>query len=373
MIIAHKIALKPNNKQRTYFAKACGVARLAYNWALDNWQKQYQLHKNNPALPKPTEMSLRRQLNAIKREQFPFMLEVTKCAPQQAIKDLGKAFKNFWAGRAKYPQFRKKGQHDSFYISNDQFKIVGNKIKIPNLGWVRMTEELRFSGNPKLLSATISRGADKWFVSIAVEIQDAVVQPKKAENQSVIGVDLGILALATLSNGEIINGAKPHKALLQRLKRLNRSLSRKAKGSKNRDKAKCKLAKLHARIKNIRQNCLHQLTIRLAENHHIICIEDLNVKGMMKNRYLARSVADMGFFEFKRQLTYKMAMRGGILVITDRWFASSKTCSNCGFKLENLPLSTRKWQCPNCQTKHDRDVNAARNLRNYALKQVLMP
>lgn len=368
MLIAHKIALQPNNRQRTYFAKACGVARFAYNWALDNWQKQYQAHRDNPELPKPTEMALRRQLNAIKREKFPFMLEVTKCAPQQAIKDLGKAFKNFLAGRAKYPQFRKKGHHDSFYISNDQFKIAGKKIKIPNLGWVRMTESLRFTG--KIMSATVSCVADKWFVSIAVETE---IQPKIAKSQSVIGVDLGVSALATLSNGEIINGAKPHKVLLQRLKRLSRSLSRKIKGSKNRDKAKRKLAKLHAKIKNIRQDTLHKLTSRLAENHHTIGIEDLNVKGMMKNRHLARSVADMGFFEFKRQLAYKVAMRGGKLVVAERWFASSKTCSCCGFKMEKLPLSIRQWQCPNCKTQHDRDVNAACNLRDYALKQVSTP
>lgn len=367
MLIAHKIALDPNNLQKTYFAKACGVARLAYNWALDNWQKQYQLHKENNALPKPTEAALRRQLNAIKREQFPFMLEVTKCAPQQAIKDLGKAFKNFWAGRAKYPQFRKKGHHDSFYLSNDQFKVIDNQIKIPLLGWVRMTEHLRFTG--KIMSATISKVADKWFVSIAVETE---IQPKIAKSQSVIGVDLGVCALVTLSNGEIVNGVKSHKLLLQRLKRLSRNLSRKIKGSKNREKAKRKLAKLHAKIKNIRQDCLHKLTSRLAEQYHTVCIEDLNVKGMMKNRHLARSVADMGFFEFKRQLAYKMAMRGGNLVIADRWFASSKLCSCCGFKLEKLNLSTRTWQCPQCQTQHNRDVNAAKNLRNYALKQIQM-
>lgn len=365
MMIAHKIALKPNNRQRTYFAKACGVARLAYNWGLEMWQQQYQAHKENPDNPKPTEMSLRRQLNAIKREKFPFMLEVTKCAPQQAIKDLGKAFKNFWAGRAKYPQFRKKGHHDSFYLSNDQFKIIDNKIKIPNLGWVRMTENVRFSG--KIMSATISRIADKWFVSLTIETE---IQPKQAENQSAIGVDLGVSTLATLSNGEIITGAKSHKALLNRLKRLSRSLSRKIKGSKNREKAKHKLARLHAKIKNIRQDCLHKLTTQLAKNHQVIAIEDLNVKGMMKNRHLARSVADMGFFEFKRQLQYKVAQFGGTLVVADRWFASSKLCSCCGYKMEKMPLSVRSWQCPQCQTQHDRDVNAAKNLRDYAFKQL---
>ena len=228
-----------------------------------------------------------------------------------------------------------------------------------------MTENVRFSG--KIMSATISRIADKWFVSITIETE---IQPKQAENQSAIGVDLGVSTLATLSNGEIITGAKSHKALLNRLKRLSRSLSRKIKGSKNREKAKHKLARLHAKIKNIRQDCLHKLTTQLAKNHQVIAIEDLNVEGMMKNRHLARSVADMGFFEFKRQLQYKVAQFGGTLVVADRWFASSKLCSCCGYKMEKMPLLVRSWQCPQCQTQHDRDVNAAKNLRDYAFKQL---
>lgn len=366
MLIAHKIELRANNKQQTYFAKACGVARLAYNWALAYWKILYQMHKANPALLQPTEGLLRRELNAIKRTQFPFMREVTKCAPQHAIKDLGKAFKNFFDGRAGYPQFRKKGQHDSFYLSNDVFKVDGNKIKIPKLGWVKMAEELRFSG--KIMSATVSRTADKWFVSITVEIPDETIQLNRPENQSAVGVDLGISALVTLSDGEIIYGVKPYKALLKQIRRLSRSLSRKKKGGKNYLKAKRKLARLHARICNIRQDCLHKLTTRLAENYAIIGIEDLNVKGMMKNHHLAQCIADMGFFEFKRQLAYKVAMRGGTLVIADRWFASSKTCSSCGHKLTELPLSVRQWQCPACQAEHDRDINAACNLRDYALK-----
>ena len=368
MLIAHKIELRANNKQQTSFTKACGVARFSYNWALDYWKILYQAHKANPALPQPTESFLRKELNAIKHTQFPFMLEVTKCAPEQAIKDLGKAFKNFWAKLAGYPQFRKKGQHDSFYIANNVFEVVGNKIKIPKLGWVKMAEELRFSG--KIMSATVSRTADKWFVSITVEIPDAEMKLKLncPENQSAVGVDLGVSALATLSNGEIIYGTKPYRALLKRVRRLSRSLSRKKKGGKNYLKAKRKLARLHARIRNIRQDCLHKLTTRLAENYAIIGIEDLNVKGMMRNHHLAQRIADMGFYEFKQQLAYKVAMRGGKLMIADRWFASSKTCSSCGHKLAELPLSVRQWQCPACQAEHDRDINAACNLRDYVLK-----
>ena len=299
MIIAHKIALNPNNVQATYLSRAAGTARFAYNWALAEWKRQYEAWKADNSLPKPSQAALRRQLNALKREQFPWMLEVTKNAPQMAIIQLGQAFQNFFAGRASYPAFRKKGVHDRFTLTNDQFDIDDSRIRIPNLGWVRMRETLRFTG--KIMSATVSRVADKWFVSIAVDTQDDSHLPK-AENQGAAGVDLGVKALATLSTGETIPGPKAHKALLDRLQRLSRSLSRKIKGSANRRKAKARLAKQHARVAAIRSDALHKLTTDLTCRFHTIGIEDLNVRGMVKNRHLARSIADMGFFEFRRQL-----------------------------------------------------------------------
>ncbi len=368
MLIAHRIVLDPNNVQASYLARAAGTARFAYNWALAEWKRQYEAWKTDSSLPKPSQAALRRQLNALKREQFPWMLEVTKNAPQMAIIQLGQAFQNFFAGRARYPQFRKKGIHDRFTLTNDQFDVDASRIRIPNLGWVRMREMLRFSG--KIMSATVSRVADKWFVSIAVDTQDGSHLPK-AKNQGAVGVDLGVKALATLSTGETIPGPKPHKALLDRLRRLSRSLSRKAKGSANRRKAKAKLAKLHARIAAIRLDALHKLTTDLTRRFHTAGIEDLNVCGIVKNRHLARSVADMGFFEFRRQLEYKAAMRGGQVVVADRFFASSKTCSSCGHKLGELPLSVREWTCPSCGTVHDRDVNAAVNLKNMAVSSTV--
>lgn len=368
MLIAHKIALDPNNAQATYFARATGTARFAYNWALAEWLHQYEVWKLDNSQPKPSQMALRRQLNSLKGEQFPWMLEVTKNAPQMAIIQLGAAFKNFFAGRAKYPKFRKKGLHDRFSLTNDQFSIDASRIRIPNLGWVRMRETLRFTG--KIMSATVSRVADRWFVSITVDTQNDWPLPK-AENQGAVGVDLGVSALATLSTGESIAGPKAHKALLCRLQRLSRSLSRKAKGSENRKKAKVKLSRLHARIGNIRQNSLHQLTTDLTRLFHTIGIEDLNVKGMVKNRHLSRAVSDMGFFEFRRQLDYKAAQRGGMIVVADRWYPSSKTCSACGHKLETLPLVVREWACPECGSVHDRDVNAAINLKNLAVSSTV--
>lgn len=369
MITAHRIALDLNNKQATYCQKAAGTARFAYNWALANWNVQYAAWKEDNTKAKPSQASLRRELNAVKRDLFPWMLEVTKNAPQMAIIQLGDAFKNFFSGRGKYPQFKKKGKsRDSFTITNDQFSVDGSRIRIPNLGWVRMRESLRFSG--KILSATISHTADRWFVSISVDTEDRSHLPK-AENQGAVGVDLGVKALATLSTGETITGPKPLKTLMNRLQRLSRGLSRKVKGSNNRNKAKTKIARLHAKIANIRSNTLHQLTSSLTRRFHTIGIEDLNVKGMVKNRKLSRAINDMGFFEFRRQLEYKSEIRGGLVVVADRFYPSSKTCSACGEVLDKLPLSVRAWECPSCHTHHDRDLNAAINLANYAVSSTV--
>ena len=380
--VAHKIELVPNKKQEAYFVKACGVARFAYNWALEQWNKQYQAYKQDNSLPKPNEFNLRKQLNAIKREQYPFLMEVTKCAPQQAIKNLGKAFTSFFKKQNKYPKFKKKGRNDSFYMDNCQFQVAGKRIHIPKLGWVKMRENIRFYGN--IISATISRTADKWFVSIQIAIE-INPQPTAIENQEAVGVDLGVADLAILSDGTKFSGSKPLKKSLKKLKRLSRSLSKKQwveeiytdkdgverkrkVPSKNYLKAKTKLARLHAKIANIRKDSLHKLTTYLIQKYDIICIEDLNVKGMMQNKKLARAISDMGFYEFKRQLLYKAEMCGKYIVLADRWFPSSKTCSECGHKMDKMPLSVREWDCPNCHTHHDRDINAAINLKKYGLE-----
>jgi len=358
MILAHKIALHPTAEQATYFARACGTARFAWNWALSEWQRQYKEGG------KPSESALRKQLNAAKREHFPWMLEVTKVAPQQAIKNLGAAFKRFFEGKSKYPRFKKKGVRDSFRAENgpETFDFDGQRIRLPVIGWVKMHEALRFQG--KILGATVSRVADRWFVSVTVEV---VRQILIRENQAVGGVDLGVKALATLSDGsDPVAGPKALQSNLKKLKRLSRSLSRKVKGSANRRKAKAKIARLHARISNIRKDGLHKLTTDLVNRFTVVGIEDLNVKGMMANGRLSRAVADMGFHEFRRQLDYKAAMAGTRIVVADRWFPSSKTCSDCGHVVPTLPLSVRDWVCPACGSPHDRDRNAAKNLMNIA-------
>lgn len=367
MLVAHRIRLDPSMVQATHLARAAGTARFAYNWALAEWKRMYEASLADPTQPRPNEGALRRRLNAIKRDQFPWMLEVTKTAPQMAIMQLGRAFENFFSKRARYPTFRRKGRHDRFNISNDQFRVEGKQIRVPKLGWVRMREALRFTGH--IVSATLTCIAGHWYASITVDVSDGPPLPP-SENQGAVGVDLGVITLATLSNGEAVTGPKSLRTLLDRLRRLGRALSRKVKGSRNRAKAKLKLARLHAHVANVRRNALHQLTTSLTWRFHTIGIEDLNVKGMLGNRKLARAIADMGFGELRRQLEYKAAWRGGRVIVADRWYASSKLCSCCGYKLDALDLGTRAWACPGCSTVHDRDVNAAMNLEKMAVSSI---
>lgn len=381
VIRGHIIELKPNNKQITYFKKACGVARFAYNWALSEWQKQYEADKSyrddclakgieldESKLNSPDQFKLRKQFNSIKREQFPFVMEVTVSSQQEAIIQLGRAFSNFFAKRAKYPKFREKGRNERFTLSNHVFKLteIDDKpfIRIPKLGFVKMCEKLRFNG--KILSGKIFARGDKWFVSIVVELLEIYTAlPKTGKS---VGIDLGITDLATLSNGEKVQAPKPLKANLKKLRRLNKSLSRKQKGSNNRTKAKAKLSRLHYKISCICKDFLHKLTSGLVSEFDIICIEDLSVKDMIKDKRLSREISDLGFYEFKRQLIYKADIQDKTVKELDKFYPSSKTCSCCGFKLESLPLSIRAWTCPNCKTSHDRDVNASLNILNNAAK-----
>lgn len=370
MLRSHKIKLQPTKAQEEYFSKACGTARFAFNWALDEWKKEYE------AGGKPSEVSLSKKLNSVKAIEFPWMSEVTKCAPQQAIKNVGTAFKNFFrrvkqGGKPGYPKFKCKGKHDSFRADNGPqdanshaVECVGKTIKLPRCGVVRMREALRFSG--RTLSATVSKMADGWYVSVLVDTTDIT---SGRLGGGTVGVDLGVKNLAVLSNGEVLPPLKPHRALHTRLVRLSRSFSRKQKDSNNRAKAKAKLAKLHKRIADVRKDALHKLTHRLATEFDTIAIEDLNVKGMVRNRHLARSVSDVGFGEFRRQLEYKTAMTGAKLFIVDRFYPSSKTCSACG-QIHEMKLSERVMVC-DCGNVMDRDLNAAINLKNRAVSSTV--
>jgi len=352
--LTHKIRLDPTYKQEKYFRQACGVARFTWNWGLSEWKRQFACGG------KPSGLKLKKQFNAIKPVEFPWTYDVTKYASQQPFIFLQSAFRRFFSKQACYPKFKKKGVHDSFYIGNDHFRLAGKKIRIPRLGWVRMREALRFTG--RVVSATVSRIADMWFVSLNVELSQP---PLPCESQAGVGVDLGIRKLATLFDGKgvtEVEGPKPLGNLIKKLRRLQRQLSRRENGSRNRWKARIKVARLHYRIACIRQDGLHKLTTFLTANYRTIAIEDLNVKGMMGNRRLARSIADMGFHEFRRQLEYKAKMRGNHIEPASRWFPSSRRCSWCCMVNDSLTLGDRVFACSHCGRTMDRDLNAAINL-----------
>jgi len=363
--LTHKIMLEPNNKQTTYFKKACGVSRFVWNWALSEWEKEYK--QGN----KPNALELKKRFNSIKREQYPFVLEVTKYASQQPFIYLQRAFKEFFKGNRKRPRFKsKKKDKPSFYIGGDQIKVENKRVWIPRLGWVRMRENIRFDG--KILNAVITKKIDKWFISFAVEVANNPYP--LCESQAEVGVDLGIEKFATLSDGRYFGNIRMLKKYEKRLKRLQRRLSKRQhprkKGdatlfSKNYEKLSEKVAKLHQRISDARIDYLHKITTYLTKHYKSIVIEDLNVSGMLKNHHIAKAISDIGVYEFKRQLEYKSQIRGNNILIADRWFPSSKTCSRCGYVNHDLKLKDRMFKCPECGLVIDRDLNASINLLNY--------
>ena len=368
MIRAHKIRLNPTPEQEQYFRQAAGNARFAWNWAVAALR-----HARNDGLKLPVMGDLKKEFNRIKREQFPFVMETTKCAPEQAFADLKQALANYWnditkrkngkrrndGKRVGFPKFksRKRG-YGSFYLSNDKFTVDGHGIRIPKLGWVNMTEPLRFAGN--IMSARISERAGSWFVSIQVQLPE----PARHVPDRIIGVDIGITSLAVDSDGEVFENQKHLTAALRKLRRLTRWLARKRKGSTNWHKAKQKLARLHLRIANLRADATHKLTTRLAAKASIIALETLNVAGMLKNHKLARAIADAAFSEIVRQLEYKAVQ----VVRLDPFYPSSKTCNACGAVNPDLTLADRVWACPACGTILDRDINAARNIRDEGMR-----
>lgn len=356
MILAHRIALDPTEVQRQALVRAAGTARFTWNWALAKWNELYA------AGERPTGNTLNKLWNQIKREQYPWVYESPKDANQRPFASLQKAFVSFFKRKSRRPRFKRRGRHDSFYVSNSEVRMEWKSIRLPKIGWVKLRESLRFAG--KIMSVTVSRTTNRWFASIAVELGSNYTRQRTADN--VLGIDLGLKQTAVLSDGRVFDAPKPLKRSQGKLRRLSKALSRKQKGSNRREKARRRLAKLRARIFNMRNDFLHKLTTLICRESQAVVIEDLNVKGMLRNRRLSRAISDVGFFEFRRQLAYKAELHGTKLVVADRWFPSSKTCSNCGYKKEKLSLGERKFACETCALVCDRDLNAARNLEQLA-------
>lgn len=359
-ILAHKIALNLTKSQEAYCYRASGVARFAWNWALREWNEQYSLFREYRCGPKPSAFDISKKLNSIKDVQFPWLKEVASVPRERAILQLGEAFKRFFDKISGRPRFKGKGNQRSFVAAAtaDNFVVSGRKIRIPVIGWLKMREELRFSGTP--LSATISLVGGRWFVAINVDVPHVIQTPS---SDLEVGVDLGIKTMATVSDGTSFQNPMPLRENLKKYRRLSRSHSRKKNGSNNKRKSALKLARLHARVANIRKEMLHTTTSHIARTYTRIGIENLNIKGMTANRKLSRPINDVGMYEFRRQLEYKAPLHGSKIIVADRWYPSSKRCSACGKVKDDMSLTEREWTCSECGTHHDRDLNAALNLR----------
>jgi putative transposase len=368
---AYQTELDLNNIQVSACRRHAGAARFAYNFGLARKQDVYKVTGKSPSA-----IDLHRELNALKKTDLAWLYDVSKCAPQEALRNLDSAFGHFFRrcrlkkqgllkGKVGYPKrkTRKKGL-GSFRLTG-RIRVFPDAIQLPRLGRLRLKERdyLPVAG-VKVLSATVSEQAGHWYVSVQVEREHTV----PTNTGPAVGVDLGLKTLATLSDGTRVPNPKPLKRRLRKLKRLQRMVSRRHKGGQNRRKAVRRLARQHRAVTNQRAHTLHTLTTDLAKTKSVIVIEDLNVAGMLKNHRLAQAISDVGFYEFRRQLEYKAAWYGSRVIVAPRWYPSSKMCSACGWIDEYLTLADRVFHCqnPGCGLVIDRDLNAAINLEKLA-------
>ena len=362
MLLGFKTKLKLNNQQRTMLAQHAGVARHAYNWGLGLTKQILDHNQNNPEekIKFPSAIDLHKWLVALVKPKYSWYYESSKCAPQYALRQLREGWARAFKKTSKPPRFKKKGRNDSFTLDGTIKVVEHYKIQVPKIGILRTFERLPFGYKPK--NVTIARQGDSWYISFKLEVEPNHT-PKTVD---VVGVDLGVKILAYLSTGIVFSGAKSYKKYENKLAKLQWRNRNKVIGSVNWKKTQIKIARLHRRIANIRKDTLHKLTTYLAKNHSQIVIEDLNVSGMLKNRKLAKAIADMGFHEFRRQLGYKCKLYGSQLIIADRWFPSSKICSNCGWHNPDLKLSDRWFLCIGCGSFIERDSNASINLSRWS-------
>ena len=346
---ARKIRIYPNDVQRTALLRHCGCARLAYNACLAKWNDDYT------SGVKHNYYSIKKWFNSIKRERYPFVYEVSKWACEAAIADLGDAFNRFFSKQNERPTFHKKGIRDSFRIDGSVVKIDGHVLRLPKGLCTRMAEPLRYEPI-KIYNVTVSKTANRWFVSIQCEVPESENQAKGAA-----GIDLGISQHATLSDGAVFENIKLEKKYRRKLARTQRSLHRKQKGGKNRRKARERLSTIYWRMANKRNDNIHKFTTAVTSVCETVCLEDLNVAGMARNRNLAKALSDAAFGEIARQFEYKAKETRYV----GRFEPTTKPCCECG-KLHEMPLSKRRMVCE-CGNDKGRDHNAAINILKKAV------
>jgi putative transposase len=353
---AFKYRFYPTPEQETLLRRTMGCTRLVYNRALAARTEAWYERQERIGYPETSTMLTSWK----KQEDLQFLNEVS-CVPlQQGLRHLQTAFTNFFAGRAKYPNFKKKAQGGNAEFTKSAFKWKDGKVFLAKCQQpldIRWSRQLPVGSEPSTITVKLAPSG-RWTVSILVDVEIAALP----ESPHQIGLDLGITSLIALSNGEKVANPKAFKAKKRKLRKAQKALSRKKKGSNNRHKARLKVAKVHAEISDARNDFLHKLTTRLVHENQTIAVEDLAVKNLVKNHQLALSISDASWGELVRQLEYKCNWYGRNFVKIDRWFPSSKRCGHCGHIVDKLPLNIREWDCPKCETRHDRDVNAAKNI-----------
>jgi putative transposase len=354
---AYRYRFYPTVEQENLLRRTMGCARLVYNKALAARTEAWYERQDRVGYSQTSSMLT----NWKKEEELDFLNEVS-CVPlQQGLRHLQTAFTNFFAGRAKYPNFKKKHNGGSAEFTTSAFRWKNGQVFLAKCTTplpIRWSKQIPERCVPSTITVKLTP-AGRWFVSILVD--DYTIKPLPKSDKS-IGLDVGITSLIATSNGDKITNHKHFKKLRQKLKRTQKALARKQKGSNNGKKARVQVAKVYAQIADARKDFLHKLTTQILRENQTIVVEDLAIKNMMKNHKLALAISDASWGELIRQLSYKCQWYGRELIKIDRWFPSSKRCGNCGHIINELPLNIREWECPKCGTNHDRDINAAKNI-----------
>ena len=365
----YKARLYPTKEQERIIKVNIDNSRFVYNYFLAERIRAYKEKKE-----KLTYNEMAHMLTLLKRDKDHLWLnESDAVALQQSLRDLEKAYRNFFNRRTRFPKFHSKRRKQTYRTNNqtingvDIIRIKDNRIKLSKLGFVSF-RGLTPIQDGIIKNATITREANgKYYISLCVEEEFKA----KSNNGGKIGIDLGIRSFYTDNDGSTVSNPRFYTKHEKKLVREHRKLSKKVKGSKNREKQRIRLAIAYKKMKNCRNDFLHKLTYTLANENQVVCVERLNVKGMVRNRHLAKHIANVSWCEFIRQLKYKLFEHGGLLIGVSTFFPSSQTCSECGHKnLKVKNLKIRKWTCPKCNTHHDRDINAAKNILKEGLKQL---
>jgi putative transposase len=366
-ICAYKFRAYPTPRQQRRLAREFGAARWVYNRGLETISRAWRERQE-----RVTCVDFSRQVTKLKQAEVPWLKEVSSYVLTQSLRDLDRALEAFYAKRARYPRFKKRhGKQAVRYQLDGRLKnsyVAGSRLVLPKLGALKLVWSRVPPGRPKMV--TLKRdGAGRYFVSMAM---DRETSPLPTADR-VVGLDAGLSAAVTFDDGTKVAPPRYLGRRLKQLKRRSRDLSRAKRGSRGRARARFRLARVHARVRDCRREWLHQVSSKVIHESQVICVEDLNVSGMLRNRYLSRALADGALAELQRQLKYKALWYGRTFVRVSRWFPSTKRCSACGFIVEKLPLSARRWTCPECGIEHDRDVNAAINIRQEGLRILELP